>query len=570
MFEQNLVNYGGFSLQSAITDKPVFQKRTGKHRQFVFWNDRTVVKGPYVREDVEKIYKKSEELKRYNCENFIYPIGYHTLSDPVDSKNKKTFFIVYNNIAQDSSFKTYSHKETFSDLTLQVIERNEVVKLNDSLDYDWLTPYYPSLLYTLVCMRIINVGDMCLSNIIVNVNTKQVYIIDYDYNKEEDRKSEDFYFSKSPSKDKLLVWLNNVKPHYEFVLNKLKDYINEDRVLVVYNMLMKFHKGEQNDNMGKMKYIGPLSNNISYNGFETDVLKSGLQKYIRRNIFEKAIMCAHELYKFNEIDDGKRIQSNMYNRLAVIASEDIGPANISLVINCINIVKKDERNIKELVDLVYNLCGSYKTRCGSWYANTYFTETGVKLGREKGIIFDDELEKLNINIWLKDDPKEIQDYGNMFYKRLSERSLLCFVWLDKYMKSCKDLKVVARNRRTDPMIIIWSFLKNFMDKTIYETLLWAFFKFTERNTFLMTAILTVLHNVEYTETKLFELDFNVDKLVKCDYLLEIDDYVVDTHTRKGRSNGMNRSDFVKEGSLVIPEHTFFKNEVYEYVYANHK
>lgn len=603
MFEDKLIYYGNYSLKLALEKGAVFQKRTGKHKQFVFWNGDTVVKGPYDKEAIEKIYFRSKEFKKYKCLNVIHPIGYYTLIDPVDIKinSKKIYFIIYPNISKNKCLTMFKHTESFSNLTLNVIERTEVVKLNNVIEEEWIKSYIPNLLYTLICLRVLKVGDMCLSNIIVNIETKNVVVIDYDYSKEIDRNSEDFYFCKSPAKNKLAYWLSQVRPHYNTTLDKLKEFIEEPRVLHIYNMLQNIMNSIENEkhmlsntiqligninindnkqvnmsnsNLGKMRYVGPMAVNISYNGFETDVLKSGVQKYIRRNNYEKAIMCAFELYKFHEVPDGRRIQSNMYNRLAIIACEDIGPANISLVVNCIRIVKEDKRNPNELISLIYLMCKSEKTRCGSWYNSVHNTPTGRNLAKTIGLQVDDfvdmELVKMiNLNIWKEGDPIDIMNFANMFYVRLCQRNVLCFTWLSLYEQNIKDKKVVPRNRRTDPMVIIWLYLKSFMNVNVYETLFWAFFNFRERNLFLMTAILTVLYNIEYTQTNITNINYDIEKMLKCEYKLTIDDYVVDMHTRSGSYKGMNRENFIKEGSYVTPEANLFKNEVYEYIYANH-
>ncbi len=65
----------------------------------------------------------------------------------------------------------------------------------------------------------------------------------------------------------------------------------------------------------------------SINGIKTDILKSGMQKYIRRGILEKALYCTVELDMFKELKGDKKVKalrSNMRNRLIVTLCEDIG------------------------------------------------------------------------------------------------------------------------------------------------------------------------------------------------------------------------------------------------------
>ena len=85
-------------------------------------------------------------------------------------------------------------------------------------------------------------------------------------------------------------------------------------------------------NIGQMTWKGLRGGSSkTYSGLDLDVVKSALQKYIRRNMPQKALLSAIELYRFGEVG-GIAAVTNMYNRLAIIANEDIGPANLSLVL----------------------------------------------------------------------------------------------------------------------------------------------------------------------------------------------------------------------------------------------
>ncbi len=65
----------------------------------------------------------------------------------------------------------------------------------------------------------------------------------------------------------------------------------------------------------------------SANGVSLTVLKSALQKYIRRGLVDKALWCAGELVSFREAPekDGRgRVQTNFRHRLMIITLEDVG------------------------------------------------------------------------------------------------------------------------------------------------------------------------------------------------------------------------------------------------------
>lgn len=61
-----------------------------------------------------------------------------------------------------------------------------------------------------------------------------------------------------------------------------------------------------------------------------DELKSGLQKYIRRNMVHEAQRCGSELYAFLYVPDGARMVTNFIHRLMIIYLEDVGLAGLSV------------------------------------------------------------------------------------------------------------------------------------------------------------------------------------------------------------------------------------------------
>jgi len=69
----------------------------------------------------------------------------------------------------------------------------------------------------------------------------------------------------------------------------------------------------------------------SFHGHSLDVLKSALQKYIRRGEEDKAMYVAAELDMFaDEGKPGERIRTNFIHRLQIIFLEDVGGGNLEL------------------------------------------------------------------------------------------------------------------------------------------------------------------------------------------------------------------------------------------------
>ena len=114
-------------------------------------------------------------------------------------------------------------------------------------------------------------------------------------------------------------------------------------------------------------------NEISISGYEWNVIKSGLQKYIRRNNVNMALKMCMEMYCFDYISGGNRILTNGLHRLQVIFLEDIGCGNLKLWTKLCEWfdeiykerVKDDRNREKEIIILkkiVINLCKSRKIR----------------------------------------------------------------------------------------------------------------------------------------------------------------------------------------------------------------
>jgi hypothetical protein len=71
--------------------------------------------------------------------------------------------------------------------------------------------------------------------------------------------------------------------------------------------------------------ITKFRNERSINGHTLDVLKSGLQKYMRRSDEQGSLYCAYQLDSFHLAGkDGDRIRTNFIHRLMIIFLEDIG------------------------------------------------------------------------------------------------------------------------------------------------------------------------------------------------------------------------------------------------------
>jgi len=157
-------------------------------------------------------------------------------------------------------------------------------------------------------------------------------------------------------------------------------------------------------------------------GYTVDVLKSGLQKYIRRGETAKALKMAEELDRFAEVGDGsgERIRTNFIHRIQIIFLEDVGGGNIKLWpqmrewIDVLWLERKKPagerdraREIGVIQTMVKTLCASRRTRVSSHMnalsrlrAGGPSCERKVRGGRYEGKLADGSLARGGFSVVL--------------------------------------------------------------------------------------------------------------------------------------------------------------------------
>ena len=372
---------------------------------------------------------------------------------------------------------------------------------------------------------------------------------------------------------------------------------------------------DENDKIGLMKFAGIFGGSTGVSGYTLDILKSALQKYIRRDVPSKALLSAIELYRMMECEKAvEAIRSNMYNRLAVIAVEDICVANLDLVISVLDLVMDKNRDITLLATMVKLMANSHKTRIGS-HAHRVFgikerREIAIRKGVKVDLDFSDEdiqylknLYESGKSRWTDKDPLEIRPYLDLFEERLRKLDWNAITWLNYYQQACKSIdkcKVGRRQNKSVPEILIWEVLKDCAKKNqqyIIGVLQKAYFTFSEKRPFLMCAVLTILYQCHsessidlYDEAyKLFdrnEVEFQnaLDRYKKgeefemkeetqflCElmdgkYRLKVDDFCIDKHTKAGKARGADRKEFTEIGAQVCPLSLKYHIPLFEEIY----
>ena len=205
---------------------------------------------------------------------------------------------------------------------------------------------------------------------------------------------------------------------------------------------------------------------ISWNGCKVQVLKSALQKYVRRNMMAKAVQVGGELDLFKYIEDGEKVRSNFLHRLAVIFVEDIGVAGLALwpeVDKALEFLLEERKRSKEARDywreaqtvaqVIGILCACQKARCGSHARAISRTDpTSRKLARDKYPDIDEVHEKVDgiLDEEGVDDSKETEEdvdlYRQEFGQALRDRDWSAVWWAWKLDKCPVPVKVGRKKK----------------------------------------------------------------------------------------------------------------------------
>lgn len=311
----------------------------------------------------------------------------------------------------------------------------------------------------------------------------------------------------------------------------------------------------------------------SVNGFALDVLKSALQKYIRRGTSTMALYALRELLSFRnayETEESrvKSCNTNMFHRMQIIALEDIGPtalphiAILNLLVNHFRVasVGITTELLTFAAQFVGILCKLPKSRSCSWY-KSYYTSTEARVKYEKvklreSLVIRGHLSKYNYE-------EQVVKMAEHFFVVLCNKDEQCIYWAFQL-----DAKLV------------WSLLtmtcapKVVRDFALVLQKWYADLKGVKES-FLTWCIILIFwcENREVTsktpevdtEYLLSWLEENKSKV------LTFDDYVYDMHTKVGRSHPERGSTeyFVMHSSTVFPEDPLANNK-YRNFYASKK
>ena len=312
---------------------------------------------------------------------------------------------------------------------------------------------------------------------------------------------------------------------------------------------------------------------VSFNGYKLDILKSAVQKYLRRREFDKMVWCVAEIYLFQifaKTDVEKRatkgIISNLLNRLIIMLDEEMLFAECEKYLIVRRYMEEFEKGGRGNFDYLYKICD---VMCG---ARMIRRNSDIRGYWSPG--------KKNVKV---DNGNGSDDYYFIKFKEKFENNdPECFLWMLKIFYKGEDGDIV-RYRRKENIYMIWEYLfdrKNIKNnevlRKVLEYKLKEFYKKnrSERFIFLSSAIDIAMYKGKNEKKDWFDCSkkkkFDVGDLVKehgakfdnrnliqevyTDWKkMEIDDYAIDMHTSAGRKMGKNKVDFIASGAVIVNE-----------------
>jgi hypothetical protein len=312
---------------------------------------------------------------------------------------------------------------------------------------------------------------------------------------------------------------------------------------------------------------------ITWNNYPADVMKSGLQKYIRRSVLSKALYCAAELDLFKDAPNTKEaegIRTNFLHRLMIIFMEDV--ENLALfdtIYMKMNQLfqerdKADRSKEKEaqwITEVVTLLVRSTKARVCSHVRALFNPKYQPIHGRYPSM---NSLWSVGQNT--------LEHNCIMFKKYLKEKNLLA-VQYAFWIEASEEKLPQKLFRSSQPVWFIFHQLMNPLQvaktERVKKFVEWYKEHIGGMKEGFMCWLLPLLHELEivpFGTADAGEIPPYVARNRE-GHTIEVDDYVLDKHTSKGRGKGL--VEFALVGALVEPQADFV-NPLWKQFYEDGK
>lgn len=363
----------------------------------------------------------------------------------------------------------------------------------------------------------------------------------------------------------------------------------------------------------------------SFLGYNPSVLKSGIQKYARRAEVQKGLWCLVEMDLFSLLEwDGpaldaylqkypeaerKRVQAqaqkmrtNMVNRLVVMMSEEVSISAWWMPLKILELCEKwvksrgGHESRKYLVDMYLYLTSEKMVRLVSDIRSVYLVPPDYVKSKKMGdlIRIHEDIQKkyptvysgqsdigeINWSVDVKAYPSSDQQCVDGIIYNIEKGSDHIFFWIKRLFDLEKE-DPAGKNRYVK---LVWRILYGFIDRNAqYEfarkaiCALEKFYKIMnhrEKPIYLYHAVLLIVRRDEIDwQLKVPTIDTpetEVESLYedhRSGPIMDMDDYVIDLHTRKMKWSPGCLERFALEGAYVKNEDARFVNPEYREIYV---
>ena len=340
----------------------------------------------------------------------------------------------------------------------------------------------------------------------------------------------------------------------DYVLEEIRTALREKNYGALQELLVSFETIPT--------YLIQNSGSTSYrqqktlNGYSFDIAKSAVQKYIRRGMWKSALHIGAEMDFFKEMDGGKGIITNFYNRLRIISLEDIGPASPRVLFEVDSALEKWKSSSgpsRELMQAIYTMAVSPHSR--------FYSHLRAYTRTLKDLPPQVPTKKYHLG---KDEG--LRKVVDSLIFCIETKDLKAWYWAEKILEN--ETLQEKRPRSTRSGFLVLDILKTFLVKKEHLST----WKVCQKwyNTFKMKeAFLAIIHPLyiyilgDHANWKHMPLTFKGDvkdiyRQVVLNQKKTFEDFIIDMHTRAGKTMKRDSINFAVEGSLVAYEETFPK------------